>query len=167
MSNTTMSLKDRGLTEDILSKLIIEYDESAQSSILGTVFLSKRRLLIIQSKIWNEKPYFDFRVWNKNEDGFFQPTRKGFMVALQYKEANKDEIYPVQDFIKIFQGIFSRPNEKEYDKIHHESTTLTKTMLQGIIDRGAKLTKPQVDKTTKRIVNSFLYNPLDTEFIHP
>ena len=71
MKNKSLSLKDRGLTEDILSKLVIEYDESSQSSILGTVYMSKKRLLVIQSKIWNDKPNFDFRIWYKDEDGYW------------------------------------------------------------------------------------------------
>tara|TARA_R110000824_G_scaffold158840_1_gene332905 strand:+ start:488 stop:976 length:489 start_codon:yes stop_codon:yes gene_type:complete len=162
-----MSLKDRGLTEDILSKLIIEYDESAQSSILGTVSLSKRRLLVIQSKIWNSKPYFDFRVWGKNEDGFFQPTPKGFMIPLSYQESGKEETFPFGDFVNVFQGILAFPDEKEASALGDESANLTTTMLQGIVDRGARLTKPQVDKTNKRVINSFVYNPLDTEFVSP
>ena len=40
-------------------------------------------------------------------------------------------------------------------------------MLEGIVSRGARLTKPQIDKTSKRAINQFIYNPLSTEFVAP
>jgi hypothetical protein len=162
-----MSLEDRGLTQDILSKLVIEYDESKQSSILGTVKLSKRNLLVIQSKIWDNKPYFDFRIWGKNEEGYYVPTPKGLMISLVYKESGKEEKYPLQDFVRVFQGILAMPNEKEANSMSNETADLTTKMLQGIIDRGAKLTQPQIDKTSKRKINSFIFSPIDEQFISP
>ena len=167
MKNKVMSLKDRGLTEDILSKLVIEYDESSQSSMLGTVYMSKRRLLVIQSKIWNDKPNLDFRIWYKDEDDYFKPSRKGFMIALSHTKGDGVEVFPLRDFVNIFKGILTLPNEKEANGIANESCNLTTKMLEGIVSRGACLTKPQIDKTSKRAINQFIYNPLDTEFIAP
>jgi len=167
MKNKVMSLKDRGLTKDILSKLVIEYDESAQSSILGTIYMSKKQLLIIQSKTWNNKPYFDFRIWYRDENGYFKPSPKGFMIAMSHIKSDKTEVYPLHDFINIFNGILTMPNEEEASEFANESCNLTTKMLEGIVSRGACLTKPQIDKTSKRVINQFIYNPLDTEFVAP
>lgn len=167
MQNKVMSLKDRGLTEDILSKLVIEYDESSQSSMLGTVYMSKRRLLVIQSKIWNDKPHLDFRIWYKDEDEYFKPSRKGFMIGMSHTKGDGVEVFPLRDFINIFKGIFTLPNEKEADGLADESCDLTTKMLEGIVSRGARLTKPQINKTSKRAINQFIHNPLDNEFVAP
>ena len=167
MSSKAMSLEDRGLTEDILSKLVIEYDESAQSSILGTVYMSKRRLLVIQSKIWNSKPNFDLRIWYKDkEDGLFRPTPKGIMIPCLGTD-DQTEVYPFRDFVRVFQGMLAVPNEKDADILADKSCELTTKMLEGIVERGARLTQPQIDKTDNRAINQFIYNPLSTEFVAP
>ena len=106
--------KQAGLNEKILSKIVFENDE-AKSSICGVVYLSKKRILLIQAKVWNDKPYFDFRVWFKDEDAYY-PTKKGFMIAQQHTESkdskgNKHTIYPLNDFFTALDAIRTFPDE--------------------------------------------------------
>ena len=103
----------RGLSEDILSKLIIPNKKKDQTSILGTIYMSKKRILVIQSKIWNNKSYYDFRMWYKNDDDNFLPSKKGFMIALSYKEDGKDEISPLSNFFSVIDEIRKVPDEEE------------------------------------------------------
>ena len=161
------TLKERGLTEDILSKLVIENDESNQSSILGTIYMSKSRLLVIQTKIWNDKPYWDFRVWYKKDDEYFRPGKQGFMLASDHDKGDGTHTYPVVDFFNVIKSIANFPNEEEAGKLAEESGKLTTKMLQGIVDRDSNLTQQQIDRSNKRVVNQFIHNPLDNEFVSP
>ena len=167
MKKNEISLKSRGLTENILSKLVIEYDESSCSSILGTVYMSSKKLLVIQSKVWNGKPNFDFRVWYKDEEGYFKPTPKGFMIAMSHLKSDKTEVFPFGDFTHVFKNILTIPNEEEASVLAETSCDLTTKMLEGIVSRGARLTKPQIHKTSKRTINQFIFNPITTEFVAP
>tara|TARA_Y100000310_G_scaffold142443_1_gene141981 strand:+ start:130 stop:597 length:468 start_codon:yes stop_codon:yes gene_type:complete len=106
-------LVKKGLSKDILSKMIIPDEKADQSSILGIVPMSKSRILVIQSKVWNDSPYQDFRIWYKNNDGNFLPTKKGFMIALSYKENGKDERLPLRDFFNVIDEIRKIPDEKD------------------------------------------------------
>ena len=112
IDNKCMSLR-KGLSEDILSKLIIPNKKDNQPSILGTIYMSKKRILVIQSKIWNNKSYYDFRMWYKNDDDNFLPSKKGFMIALSYKEDGKDEISPLSNFFSVIDEIRKVPDEEE------------------------------------------------------
>ena len=101
----TKHLETRGLKASILSKLVIEGDKSDQMSICGTVYMSKKRMLVIQTKIWNKQPYWDFRVWYKNDDGNFLPTKKGFMIAAQHNKSDGKIVYPFNDFLHVINEV--------------------------------------------------------------
>ena len=113
IKNKCMSLRNAGCPKDILSKIIMPDEKANQSSILGVVYMSKNKILIIQSKVWNDNPYFDFRIWYKNDDGNFLPTKKGFMIALSHKENGKDERHPLSDFFNVIDEIRNIPNEED------------------------------------------------------
>ena len=131
------NLKDAGLTEDILSKLVIEGDESDQSSVLGTVYMSKKRLLVIQTKIWNDQAYWDFRQWYKNDEGNFLPTKKGFMMASEHKKGDGTSVYPFVDFVKALDQIRTLPDEDKVDECEKEYDVLKVAMQKGIDDRSS------------------------------
>ena len=113
IKNKCMSLHNVGCPKDILSKIIIPDEKANQSSILGVVYMSKNKILIIQSKVWNDNPYFDFRIWYKNDDDNFLPTKKGFMIALSHEEHGKDKIYPLNNLFNIIDEIRKIPNEED------------------------------------------------------
>ena len=163
------SLVDRGLTKEILSKLVIEGDESDQSSILGTVYMSKKKLLVIQTKIWNGQPYWDFRTWYMNDEGNFLPTKKGFMLASSHKKSDGTDVYPIQDLLKTLTLISNMPNEGDAELVALKTSGLTTDLLQGILDRNPELTNEQkaLYPADKRIVNQFIHNPIDNEFVGP
>ena len=159
------TLQERGLTEDILSKLVIENDESNQSSILGTIYMSKNRLLVIQTKIWNKQPYWDFRVWWKNDEDNFLPTKKGFMIASQHRKGDGEIVYPFNDFLHVINEVRNvTRDEEKADEMAKEASLLTTVMIQSEIDRGKDIVDVVNTKDNKGVAQS-IYNPADEEFV--
>ena len=109
--NKCMSL-NKIYDKDVVAKLMTPDEKADQSSILSTTYISKNTVLIIQSKVWDNKPYFDFRVWYKNSDGNFLPTKKGFMIALSYKDG-EDEINPLNNFFNVINELRKLPKREE------------------------------------------------------
>ena len=160
-SKSTNHLETRGLKADILSKLVTENDKTDQMSICGTIYMSKKRMLVIQTKIWNKQPYWDFRVWWKNDEGNFLPTKKGFMIASQHRKSDGKIVYPFNDFLHVINEVRNiTHNEKKVDEMAEEVCQLTTSMLQGELDRG---NIPSINEN-KGVAQS-LYNPADKEFV--
>ena len=159
--SNTNHLETRGLKANIVSKLVTEGDKSDQMSICGTVYMSKTNMLVIQTKIWNKQPYWDFRVWYKNDEGNFLPTKKGFMIASQHNKSNGEITYPFNDFIHVINEVRNiTHDEKKANEMANEAGQLTTAMLQGEVDRGTL----ETIGNNKGIAQS-LYNPMDKEFI--
>jgi len=137
--------KKAGLNKEILSKLVFENDEADQSSICGTVYLSKSRMLIFQFKVWNEKPYVDMRIWFKDDDGNFRPTKKGIMIPREQKETNGIH-YPFNDFciaLNTLRKLPLNPNtatESEVALLSLKEDEMTDAMMKGLANRKSTTT---------------------------
>ena len=131
--------KKAGLNKKILSKLIFEDDEADSSSVCGTVYISKSRVLIFQFKTWNQKAYVDIRMWFKDDDGNFRPTKKGIMIP-QEKESNRTS-YPWNDFCSVFDAIRTlsfgshNPTEEQIDLLSLKEKEINNFMIEGLKNR--------------------------------
>ena len=134
MNNST--LITMGLTEDILTNIQIEKDEATQSSIIGTVKLTKKKLLVLRAKVWNNEPYRDFRVYIQKDDGLYIPTKQGFMIRESYKEYNKKEEYPFSKLIEVLDALRIFPSEKEATEREKEFDYLNKKMTEAVKQRA-------------------------------
>ena len=129
-----------GLKKEILSKLVFEDDEADSSSVCGTVYISKSRMLIFQFKTWNEKPYVDIRMWFKDDDGNFRPTRKGIMIPQTQEDSNGTHL-PFNDFCDVFDTIRTlsfgshNPTEEEIDLLSSKEKELNNFMIEGLKNR--------------------------------
>ena len=128
-----------GLNKKVLSKLVFEDDEADSSSVCGTVYISKSRVLIFQFKTWNHKTYVDIRMWFKDDDGNFRPTKKGIMIP-QEKESNRTN-YPWNDFCNVFDAIRTlsfgshNPTEEQIDLLSLKEKELNNFMIEGLKNR--------------------------------
>ena len=129
-----------GLNKEILSKLVFENDESDQSSICGTVYLSKSRILVFQFKVWNEKPYVDMRIWFKDDDDNFRPTKKGIMIPNEHKEKS-GTYHPFNDFCIALDAIRKLPldpktaTESEVALLSLKEDENNNAMMEGLANR--------------------------------
>ena len=132
--------KESGLNKDILSKLVFEDDDSSSASVCGTVYLSKSRLLVFQMKLWNEKYYVDMRIWFKDDDGNFRPTKKGIMIPKEHQESS-GHYYPFRDFCVALDTIrklpldFENTTESEIDLLTLKENEMSNAMMEGLANR--------------------------------
>ena len=80
------------------------------------------------------------RIWFKDDDGNFRPTKKGIMIPKEHKETS-GHYYPFRDFCVALDAIrklpldFKNTTESELDLLTLKEDEMSHAMMEGLAKR--------------------------------